>query len=126
MNEFLQRLKERKLVQLEIRLVLATLRPPALARGAPLSDSGRNGLSVVKDAEQQARAQLESIVAMVRAVNDAPSDEEREAALTAIYEDPLDVEVRGNCDRTHLFEPLRSLPMVTIGCVPFTPTTRML
>jgi hypothetical protein len=60
-----------------------------------LSDNGRNGLKVVEDAEQQARAQLESIVAMVRAVNDAPSDEEREAALTAIYEDPLDVEVRG-------------------------------
>jgi hypothetical protein len=33
MNEFLQRLKERKLVQLEIRLVLPTLRPPRTGQG---------------------------------------------------------------------------------------------
>jgi hypothetical protein len=51
---------------------------------------------------------------MVRAVNDAASDEEREAALTAIYEDPLDVEVRGNWHPPNApsakaceFEPLR-------------------
>jgi len=44
---------------------------------------------------QQALAQLESLVGMVKALRTAGNDEEREAAQTRIEEDPLSVEVRG-------------------------------
>jgi hypothetical protein len=50
----------------------------------------------MNDAEQQAKSQVESIVEMIDALRKAESDSEREAAQTAIYEDPLEVEVRGD------------------------------
>jgi len=46
-------------------------------------------------AKQQALAQLESLVGMVKALRTAGNEEEREAAQTRIEEDPLSVEVRG-------------------------------
>jgi hypothetical protein len=49
----------------------------------------------MENAEQQALAQLESIVGMVKALRTAGNEEEREAAQTRIDEDPLSVEVRG-------------------------------
>jgi hypothetical protein len=50
---------------------------------------------VMENAEQQALAQLRSIVEMVTALGAAGNDGEREAAQTKIEEDPLSVEVRG-------------------------------
>jgi len=52
------------------------------------------------NSERQAKAQLESIIEMVKAVEDASGvdegdqEEAREAALQTIYEDPLEVAVR--------------------------------
>jgi hypothetical protein len=48
----------------------------------------------MNDAEQQAKSQVESIVEMIDALRKAESESEREAAQTAIYEDPLSVEIR--------------------------------
>ena len=45
-------------------------------------------------AESQARAQLESIIEMVKALNTPDDDDAYEAATEAIHEDPLSVEVR--------------------------------
>jgi hypothetical protein len=50
----------------------------------------------MSNAEQQARSQVESLVEMVAAVRNAHDDEHREAAETAIHEDPLSIEVRGD------------------------------
>jgi hypothetical protein len=50
----------------------------------------------MNDAERQARSQVESIVEMIDALRNAESDSELEAAQTTIYEDPLEVEVRGD------------------------------
>src|SRR6266550_2746661 len=50
----------------------------------------------MNDAEQQARWQVDSIVEMIDALREAESDSDREAAQTAIYEDPLAVEVRSD------------------------------
>jgi hypothetical protein len=50
----------------------------------------------MSNAEQQARSQVESLAEMVAALRNAPNDEHREAAETAIQEDPLSVEVRGD------------------------------
>lgn len=44
-------------------------------------------------AKEQARAQLESIVEMVKAL-DTENEEEREEAIQAIVEDPLEISVR--------------------------------
>src|SRR5437667_9954318 len=49
-----------------------------------------------ENAKQQALAQLESLVGMVKALRTAGNEEEREAAQTRIEEDPLSVEVRGD------------------------------
>lgn len=43
--------------------------------------------------KRQTKAQIESIIEMVEAL-DTENEEEREAAITAIHEDPLSVEVR--------------------------------
>jgi hypothetical protein len=48
----------------------------------------------MENAEQQALAQLRSIVEMVTALGAAGNDGEREAAQTRIEEDPLSVEIR--------------------------------
>ena len=45
--------------------------------------------------EQQARSQVESILEMIESLRIAETESEREDAQTAIYEDPLEVEVRG-------------------------------
>ena len=50
----------------------------------------------MENAERQAQAQLESIVAMVAALRMAGHDDEREAAETTIRDDPLSIEVRGD------------------------------
>lgn len=50
-------------------------------------------------AEQQAQAQLESIVEMARALNETPDSDDREAhedAERTIQEDPLSLQVRGD------------------------------
>ena len=49
----------------------------------------------MENAEQQAQAQLESILAMVAALRTADNDDEREAAEGTIRDDPLSIEVRG-------------------------------
>ena len=50
----------------------------------------------MENSEQQAHAQLESIVAMIAALRMAIDDEQRETAETRIQEDPLSVEVRAD------------------------------
>jgi hypothetical protein len=50
----------------------------------------------MENAEQQAKSHVGSIVEMIHALRNAGTDSEREAAQTAIYEDPLEVEVRGD------------------------------
>jgi len=50
----------------------------------------------METAEQQAQAQLESIVEMIATLRAASNDNEREAAQIRIAEDPLSVEVRGD------------------------------
>lgn len=53
----------------------------------------------VNHAEQQAIAQLESIVEMINALRvaeKADNDDEREEAIQTIQEDPLSVQVRGD------------------------------
>jgi len=50
----------------------------------------------METAEQQAQAQLDSIVQMMAALRTARCDKEREAVRTSIEEDPLSVEVRGD------------------------------
>ena len=50
----------------------------------------------MENAERQAQAQLESIVAMVAAFRMAGHDGEREAAEATIRDDPLSVEVRAD------------------------------
>jgi hypothetical protein len=50
----------------------------------------------MENAEQQARSQVDSILEMVAALRNAHNDEHREAAETAIQEDPLSIEVRGD------------------------------
>ena len=47
-------------------------------------------------ARQQALANLREIVKIIRAVHAAIDDQQREAALTRLYEHPLSVEVRGD------------------------------
>ena len=54
----------------------------------------------VTDTEQdhgksQARAQMDSIIEMVEAANQAKSERDREEAEQAIYDDPLEVSIRG-------------------------------
>mgnify|MGYP001559140860 CR=1 FL=1 len=54
-------------------------------------------MTTTKEAESQARAQLESIIELVSALNDSgdqEDDDANEAAVTAIHEDALSVEVR--------------------------------
>lgn len=46
--------------------------------------------------EQQAQAQLESVVEIIAALRAASNDEAREAAQIRIQKDPLSVEVRGD------------------------------
>jgi hypothetical protein len=62
----------------------------ALATAKPSRKSG------METAEQQAQAQLESIVEMIVALRAASNDNEQEAAQIRIEEDPLSVEVRGD------------------------------
>jgi hypothetical protein len=50
----------------------------------------------MENAEQQAKSHVGSIVEMIHALRNAGTDSEREAAETAIYEDPLEVAVRGD------------------------------
>ena len=49
----------------------------------------------MSNAEQQARSQVESIVEMLESLRNAQTETEREDAQTMIYEDPLEIEVRG-------------------------------
>jgi len=46
--------------------------------------------------EQQAQAQLESVVEIIAALRAASNDEAREAAQIRIQKDPLSIEVRGD------------------------------
>lgn len=49
----------------------------------------------LKMAMEEARAQLESIIEMVNALNNAETDEQREEAEQAIHEDPLEIRLKG-------------------------------
>jgi hypothetical protein len=61
----------------------------------PFNNGEEKMTEATDHARQQAQAQLESIKEMVTAL-DAENEQEREAALQRIYEDPLSLEVRSD------------------------------
>src|SRR5437773_12473812 len=73
-----------------------SLRRSAPSRRARRKRRSRSAKGPMENSEQQAHAQLESIVAMIAALRMAIDDEQRDTAETRIQEDPLSVEVRAD------------------------------